>query len=116
MRFSSHLYFRTDGTLGHYPVISVDVNGVITEVVENERMAEMAHTRFFTGVIIPEVDTTKIRFGSREEFCRSMRELVDNEHKIAVGKRSGLLLLNGFDLNEFCIDGVSNRLIVNRLV
>ena len=116
MKFSSHLYFRTDGTLGHYPVISVDNNGVIIAIDESDRKAETAHTRFFTGVIIPEVDITKISWGSRDVFCASLRQLVDAEHEIAIGKRPGLLLFNGFDLNEFCIDNIHNRLIVNKLV
>ena len=115
MRLSCHLYFRSDGTLGHYPVITLDERGVIISLEESDRMAEVAHTRFYCGVLVPEVDIDALRWGSREIFCQSLREILEGhpERQIAVGNSPGLLLLSGFDLNEFSLNNRS--LIVNKV-
>lgn len=54
MRYSSHLYLRTDGTLGRFPIIELDEEGKIIKVTEcGETLKEMASTRFFPGIIVP---------------------------------------------------------------
>lgn len=93
MRYASHLYLRTDGTLGRFPIIEVDDNGVILSVRECvDTLVEMPSTRFFAGVIVPGFvacgaaaphlgyihashlvgDNAPLAFASADDFCRKV--------------------------------------------
>lgn len=97
MKFSSHLYLRTDGTLGRFPIIETDGDGVILSVVEcGETLVEQASVQFFAGVIVPgfiasneiapqdgyihrsdliaESDD-RLSFASKEDFCKKTTAL-----------------------------------------
>lgn len=132
MRYSSHLFFRTDGRLGRYPIIDVDAGGCIRSVIEcGETLVEMGSQRFYCGVIVPrfvdeqsgelmsdEACRRAMRFASREEFCRVVAGLTVEAARhcgrfpeigaIAEGSRPGLLIVDGFDLNSF--DGAGARI------
>lgn len=105
MRYSSHLYLRTDGSLGRFPIIEVDDKGMIVSVCEcGDTLHEMASTRFFSGIIIPQV--TPFQFSSKDEFLSRCYSLsTDPESHIFVGSSPRLMLVSSFDLNSF--DGKS---------
>lgn len=139
MRYSSHLYFRTDGTLGRYPIIEVDPGGRIVGLREcTDTLTEMGSQRFYSGVIVPcfvDADAAdimsdeamrrafaQITFYSREAFCRSVGQLTIGAARrcgrlpligaIEVGSAPGLLLIDGFDLNSFSPAGARMRRIL----
>lgn len=135
MRYSSHLYFRTDGSLGRYPIIEVDADGRIASVTEcGATLREMGSQRFYSGVIVPRfIDADGLmsdeacrramaNFASREEFCRRVATLtIDASRRcgrfpqigaIAEGSNPGLLIIDGFDLNSFNGSSVRIRGIV----
>lgn len=135
MRYSSHLYFRTDGSLGRYPIIEVDSGGRIAGVTEcGATLREMGSQRFYSGVIVPRfIDDGELmndeacrramaNFSSREEFCRCVATLtIDAAQRcgrfpeigaIQQGSSPGLLIIDGFDLNSFNGSGVRIRGIV----
>ena len=53
-RFASHYFLRPDGTLGSYPVVEVNADGVIQSVVEyGSSFTETAGVSFFGGIMLP---------------------------------------------------------------
>ena len=105
MRYSSHLYLRTDGTLGRYPIVEVDSHGCIVSIREcGDTLVEMASTRFFSGIMIPgliacgeaqpakgylhssshEGDNPMLTFNCKEELIRKVHEL-SAERAISIG-------------------------------
>ncbi len=96
MRYSSHLYLRTDGTLGRFPIIEVNDQGIITAITEcGDAMSEIQRTRFFSGVIVPAFtacgdacqqlgymyssdligDNLPLVFSDREDFLHKVNQL-----------------------------------------
>lgn len=116
MKYSSHLYLRTDGTLGRYPLIEIDKEGIIVSVSESNGIAqEIAHTRFFTGIIVPSFalpdDNMKLSFQNKADFLNQINNNIATRAQqlnqtieqcsIAVGNKIELYLISGFDLNTF---------------
>lgn len=134
MKYSSHYYLRSDGSLGLYPIIEVDEQGVIKNIVENpEGLFEQQSVSFFSGVIIPGLvaygscqniskfgylrsvaidgENPELTFSDKESFCKTAMSLSAqraDEHNqssefgsIQVGLKPGLVLVDGFSVNEF---------------
>lgn len=109
MRYSSHLYLRTDGSLGRYPIIELDSEGKIVSICEcGETLHEMASTRFFAGVIIPKVNP--FTFSSKEDFINQCQfQLRSSQTTLSVGNKVQLMLVCSFDINKF--DGVGAKFV-----
>lgn len=107
MRYSSHLYIRTDGTLGRFPIIEVDSKGVIVSILEcGDTLSEMSSTRFFSGVIIPHI--ASFGFSSQQDFVNQcLSQMKANNSYLTVGAQAHLMLVDSFDLNTF--DGSNAR-------
>ncbi len=97
MKYSSHLYLRTDGTLGKYSIIELDNENTIIGISEcGNTLREEASTRFYAGVIVAgTIDTCKA-FEGKEAFIELMKG-----HEVALGEKEGLSLIENFDLNTF---------------
>lgn len=101
MKYSSHLYLRIDGTLGRFPIIDVNAEGLIVEIIENEiGLTEIEGLRFYSGVIVPKFQIEKpFAFSSVADFCKKINLATKN--KIKIGSYADFMLITGFDLNTF---------------
>ncbi len=106
MRYLSHLYFRTDATFGRYAAIEVK-DGIIVSIKENAlENGEFAATRFFSGVIVPEMEP--FVFADKDDFLnKAAVAMSDNSNAISVGQKCNLMVVEGFDLTTF--DGVNAK-------
>lgn len=115
MKYSSHLYYRTDGTLGRFPIIAIDSDNVITSIKEcGETLIEESGVRFFAGVIVPAVDgVTTMQFCGKEDFISQMKQLMSGhgDNSIIVGNKVQLMLISGFDLSTFHSRNAKFRLL-----
>ena len=101
-RYSSHHYFRTDGTLGRFPVIEIDTDGRISGIEEHpEGLTETCELRFYSGVIIPRIkqQAQVLVFNSKSEFCAQIAAFKTTD--IAIGRIADFVLLTGFDQTTF---------------
>lgn len=98
MKYSSHLYLRTDGTLGKYPIIETDKHNNIVHIEEcGDTLRERQSTLFFAGVIVAgKASNETLHFNNKAEFINLMQG-----REIRLGDNSGLTLIEGFDLNTF---------------
>lgn len=112
MRYSSHLYLRTDGTLGRYPIIEVDDTNTVVSIREcGDTLCEQAGTRFYAGVIVAGDETAgALHFNSREEFAIAMKG-----REIREGDNRGLCLISDFDLNTFKGETARERQLTKKL-
>ena len=125
MRFSSHRYLRTDGTLGKWPVIEVDDStGFITNITEHEgSVPEQGHTWFGAGIIVPG-ETFNIKSDAFEIDCFSNNELglcselirrLDNAKGIKIGEKAWLCIIENINLHTYTnSDKLRVRTIINR--
>lgn len=107
MKLSSHLFFRIDGQIGRYPIISIDTHGTITNIEECEgTMREMAHQEFVCGILVGAVAEPKsVESALRESHTpQEFAEIVNRATKvgtIALGHTAQIDLIEGVDLNTF---------------
>lgn len=112
MRYSCHLYLRSDGELGRYPIIEVDDTGVIVAIEEcGETLTERAGTQFHGGVIVTNgAKLIGTRFVHRSEFMA-----LTKGHEVNIGERAELFVIDNFDLNTFKGDAPRVRQLTKKL-
>lgn len=101
MKYSSHHYLRTDGTLGRFPVIEVGTDGRITSVEEHaDGLVETSGVRFYSGVIVPRFKQAQtLVFNSKSDFCKQISGRRQSD--IVVGAKADFVLVFGFDQTTF---------------
>ncbi len=98
MIISSHLCLLTDGSYGHFPLVELDSNGVITSLrLFPDGLPEVGGMRFVQGVLLANVpdNVSSVTSSSRHDFARQMSPFA-----LAIG-RSHLCAMHGVDLNSF---------------
>lgn len=105
MKYSSHLYYHTDGTFGRFPIVELDNTGRLISLTEcKDTLTELAGIRFFAGIIVPYlVSTDEFVFHNKTEFCQMVNKRIDANNP------DRIMLIEGFDLNTFDHSGMSIR-------
>lgn len=98
MIISSHLCLLTDGSYGHFPLVVLNDNGLITSLrLFPDGLPEVGGMRFVPGILLANVPANihGVSSSSRLDFARQMSPFA-----LAIG-RSHLCAMQGVDLNSF---------------
>ncbi len=107
MKLSSHLYFRSDGSLGRFPIISVSPLGIIDNIEEcGSTLRETSHQQFLCGIIVPAFShpsqaLSAIRNARSREDLLLVLSQASFASQIRVGARAAFHLIDTVDLNTF---------------
>ncbi len=121
MKLSSHLYFRSNGTLGRYPIIAFDHAGTIVSIEEcPDVLRETSHQMFLSGLLLPEplrspseVLRELKKSQTQQEFMQQLRA-EPLMGLIEVGQKCPICLLTGFDMRTFRVGELTLRKIITK--
>lgn len=118
MKLSSHLFFRSDGSLGRFPIISFSPEGEILQIEEcGATLRETAHQQFVGGILVaalahPLQTTSELQAARSKEDFVSVIARAQKLGELSAGQKCPIDLIENVDLNTFAAD----KAIIRRVV